>query len=110
MSDLDRRSADRRSSDRRLTDRRIADGRQNANGIALVHGERRSGMDRRSSDRRGSPERRVPLQTPADQVRWAIDLVARVAESGEMGEAELRALDAAIVRLRFALERLAKSA
>lgn len=105
MSDLDRRSSDRRSSDRRSTERRA-----NANGMSLVHGERRAGPDRRVSDRRGSPERRVPLQTPADQVQWAIDLVARVAESGEMGEAELRALDAAIVRLRFALERLAKSA
>lgn len=105
MSDLDRRGTDRRSTDRRSAERRAK-----ANGMALVHGERRSGMDRRSSDRRGSPERRVPLQTPADHVRWAIDLVARVAESGEMGDAELRALDAAIVRLRFALERLAKSA
>ena len=94
MSDLDRRSSDRRLNDRRISDRSLT-----------VHSERRSGVDRR-----GSPERRVPLQTPADHVQWAIDLVARVAESGEMGDAELRALDAAIVRLRFALDRLAKSA
>jgi hypothetical protein len=97
VPDLERRGPE----ERRAGDRRSGAERHGAAGaLALVHGERRSGSERRSGR-----ERRVP-QTPAEHVRRAIDLVARVAEAGDLGEEELRALDSAIVRLRFAVTRL----
>lgn len=106
---IDRRHrTDRRTGpDRRSgTDRRSPDARPEDSPFLYIHGERRSGHDRREgSDRRSGLDRRAP-ETPQDQIRRALDLVAFVAESTELTDEERRALDSAIMRLRFALDRL----
>lgn len=99
----DRRTgADRRSGvDRRSPDDPDAP-------LRYVGPERRSGTDRRrSNDRRSGQDRRAN-QTPQDQIHRALDLVAYVAESTDLPDAERRALDSAILRLRFALDRLTR--
>jgi hypothetical protein len=87
--------ADRRTrADRRATAR--GDRRQVA---VLVPAERRSGQDRR-----GGAERRTP-ESVAEHIRNALQLLTNVAESGTLDEESLRDLDAAMFRLRFALDR-----
>jgi hypothetical protein len=107
--DLDRRHAsDRRTGqDRRSgTDRRSAERAPEDSPLFYVHGERRSGTDRRESrDRRTGADRRG-AQSPRDQISRALDLVAYVAESSDLPDEERRALDGAIMRLRFALAHL----
>lgn len=79
--------------------------------------ERRSGGDqraaraavpveRRKSQRRTGVERRLAMQSAAFQLRAALDLLARVAESGTLSDDDRRALDTAMLRLRFAVERM----
>lgn len=104
-----RRRADRRTGhDRRSgAERRSPESQPEDSPFLYVHGERRSGHDRREGgDRRSGLDRRAP-ETPQDQIRRALDLVAFVAESTELPDDERRALDSAIMRLRFALDRLA---
>jgi hypothetical protein len=103
-----RRGQDRRGGhDRRTgTDRRAAEPRPEDAPLRYVDGERRSGGDRRQGrDRRSGLDRRAP-ETPREQISRALDLVAYVAESTELTDAERRALDTAIMRLRFTLARL----
>lgn len=85
---LDRRDADRRSE---------ADQR-----AELVPVE----AERRKSDRRQGIERRLALQSAAGQVQIAIGLLLQVAEAGALNDELRRALDTAMLRLRFALERM----
>jgi hypothetical protein len=104
--DLDRRGADRRSGH----DRRVGPDRRKAvpddNALQYVGPERRSGKDRRQyRDRRSGLDRRDE-GSPREQIVRALDLVAYVAESSDLAEEERRALDSAILRLRFALARL----
>jgi hypothetical protein len=76
--------------------------------------DRRSGVDesaeatgeRRNSERRAGIERRLALQSAADQMETAIGLLMRIAESGALSDEDLRLLDTAMLRLRFAAERL----
>lgn len=71
--------------------------------------ERRSGAERRQiGDRRSSIERRLSLQSAVDQIHGALKLLTRVAESeaGRLNEEQRRELEGAMLRLRFALERL----
>jgi len=107
--DLDRRHADDRRTgrDRRTgADRRTAEPQPEDSPLLYVHGERRSGADRRQSrDRRSGVDRRA-TQSPRDQISHALDLVAYVAESSDLPDEERRALDGAIMRLRFALAHL----
>lgn len=107
--DLDRRHAtDRRASHDRRTgvDRRAAEPRPEDSPLLYVHGERRSGADRRQNrDRRTGFDRRA-AQSPREQISHALDLVAHVAESSDLADEERRALDGAIMRLRFALAHL----
>ena len=109
--DIDRRhrSDRRRGLDRRSgTDRRSSEAQPEDSPFLYVHGERRSGTDRREGgDRRSGLDRRGP-ETPQDQISRALDLVAYVAESTELPDEERRALDSAIMRLRFALDRLTR--
>lgn len=103
-----RRRADRRTGhDRRSgAERRSPESQPEDSPFLYVHGERRSGHDRREGgDRRSGLDRRGP-ETPQDQIRRALDLVAFVAESTDLPDDERRALDSAIMRLRFALDRL----
>jgi len=62
--------------------------------------ERRQVVDRRAADRRLSP------LTPREQLATALDLLARVAEEGDLDEPGLRVLDGAVLRVRAALDRL----
>ena len=88
--------------DRRgVTDRRtVADRRQV---VRVVVEERRSG-----GDRRGAAERRSS-DGPGEHIRNALQLLTNVAESGTLDEASLRDLDAAMFRLRFALDRIERA-
>lgn len=105
--DLDRRDADRRTGPDRRTghDRRAAEPSLD-DALRYVGPERRSGTDRRQKrDRRSGRDRRDD-GSPREQIARALDLVAYVAESSDLAEEERRALDSAILRLRFALARL----
>lgn len=106
--DLSVPEPDRRDrSDRRLLiDRRSGvDRRQSQAGMP--------GMDRRARDdrrvvgeRRAFLERRLSLQSAGDQIRGALKLITTAIDSGTIPEKQRRGLDAAMLRLRFALERL----
>jgi hypothetical protein len=90
--ELDRRGlADRRS---------LSERRSGAEERAEAAGERRK------SERRAGMERRLALQSAAGQMHTAIGLLMRIAESGTLSDEDLRLLDTAILRLRFAAERL----
>lgn len=76
-------------------------------------GERRSGTassvaaDRRSGgDRRAQLERRMALQSAEAQIHGALKLLTTLAEDAKIGDHERRGLEAAMLRLRFALERM----
>jgi hypothetical protein len=87
------------AADRRQREDRRS-GRDRRQTVAPVPLERRSGTERRSSgERRAAP-------SVADQLRSALTLLTNVAESGTLDEPSLRDLDAAMFRLRFALDRL----
>src|SRR5437879_4170376 len=68
--------------------------------VTVVVEERRSGVERRAQ-----PERRSP-ESAGEHIRNALQLLTNVAESGTLDEESLRDLDAAMFRLRFALDRL----
>ena len=61
---------------------------------------------RRKSERRTGIERRLSIQSASDQIRGALRLLTRVVEMGAVTEQELRTLESAMLRLRFALDRL----
>lgn len=101
----DRRApADRRSGiERRNGDRRRT--------LTLVSVERRSGEERRqhagrrATGRRGGQERRGQ-ESAAEHIRNALQLITEVADATELDDEHRRDLDAALFRLRFALDRL----
>jgi len=66
----------------------------------VVVEERRSGAERRAL-----PERRAP-ESAVEHIRNALLLLTNVAESGTLDDDSLRDLDAAMFRLRFALDGL----
>jgi hypothetical protein len=71
--------------------------------------DRRSGAERRKiGARRSAVERRLSLQSAMDQIHGALKLLTLVAESepGRLNEEQRRELEGAMLRLRFALERL----
>lgn len=103
-----RRAADRRTGRDRRTgpDRRAAEPQPEDSPLRYVGPERRSGTDRRhEQDRRSGLDRR-DSRSPRDQISRALDLVAYVAESSDLADEDRRALDGAILRLRFALSHL----
>lgn len=73
---------------RREADRRIKD--------APVEGERRSGSDRR-----------LLLESAAGQMQTVLGLLTLMAESRSLSDENRRLLDTAMLRLRFAVERMA---
>jgi hypothetical protein len=87
-------------ADRRLLaqDRRAGGDRRRV--VTVVVEERRSGVERRAPTQRRGPE------SAAEHIRNALQLLTNVAESGTLDEESLRDLDAAMFRLRFALDRL----
>jgi hypothetical protein len=82
---------------RRVVDRRAAAERREA--TQLVPVERRAGSDRRSGAERRAAE------SVSQLIRSALELLTSVAEAGTLDEDSLRDLDAAMFRLRFALDR-----
>lgn len=101
-SEADRRAledGDRRSG----ADRRLGKGRRGFF-LRLLRGERRQ-----RDDRRHTTDRRSPRQTATDLVRSAFELVTAVCGSPDAGldDAARQQLDSAMLRLKFALERLA---
>ncbi|OLC01868.1 MAG: hypothetical protein AUH46_07485 [Gemmatimonadetes bacterium 13_1_40CM_70_15] len=71
--------------------------------------QRRGGADRRQvGERRSAIERRLSLQSAVDQIHGALKLLTQVAESEAttLSEEQRRELEGAMLRLRFALERL----
>jgi hypothetical protein len=61
---------------------------------------------RRISERRAGIERRLSILSAGDQIHAALRLLTRVVEMGAVTEQELRTLESAMLRLRFALDRL----
>jgi len=88
----------RRSEERRaLLDRRLG----------IERAQRRPDSDRRfNGDRRSGQERRLAILSAGDQIREALRLLTRVIENGSTAENEQRTLEGAMLRLRFALDRL----
>jgi hypothetical protein len=99
------RSSDRRSGiERRVGDRRLV--------LLPVEGERRQEPDRRAGverrlrgDRRLGPTR-IAQETAAEHLRNALLLLGHVTDVGELDEETRRLLDAALLRVRFALDRV----
>ena len=87
---------------RRLSDRRTVLDRR--------AGGPRSGqqpaVERRNGERRTGQERRLSILSAEDQIDEAVRLLAQVVETGSLPDEERRSLEAAMVRLRFALDRL----
>jgi hypothetical protein len=96
----DRRTAAER---RAVTERRKADRRQR---MMLVTVERRSGKDRRGSAERRSVAERRAEESAIEHLRHAFQLIARVADADQLDDEHRRDLDAALFRLRFAMDRL----
>ncbi|HEY6059602.1 MAG TPA: hypothetical protein VIV10_03370 [Gemmatimonadales bacterium] len=87
---------------RRLTDRRtVLDRRSNA-----PRPGQQPAVERRSGERRTGQERRLSILSAEDQIAEAVRLLTRVVETGSLPDDERRSLEAAMVRLRFALDRL----
>jgi hypothetical protein len=63
-------------------------------------------VERRSGERRTGQERRLSILSAGDQIDEALRLLTRVVETGSLPDEERRSLEAAMVRLRFALDRL----
>ena len=97
----------RESTDRRLLiDRRSGVDRRQHNAGGIPFGERRIDDRRAGAERRAFRERRLELQSAGDQIRGALKLMTLAIESGTIAERDRRTLDAAMLRLRFALERI----
>jgi hypothetical protein len=95
MSPTDRRS---RPDRRVVTDRRAAADAKAAE--PAPSGERRSRSARRSGvERRGR-------ETVEEHLRNALQLLSNIAETGSLDDEARRDLDAAMFRLRFAVDRL----
>jgi hypothetical protein len=88
----------RRSHERRrILDRRSGTPRDEP----LEHADRRWNEERRSGS-----ERRLSIMSAEDQIHEALRLLTRVIDAGHTRDEERRSLEGAMVRLRFALDRL----
>ncbi len=92
----------RREGDRRSRERR--------EGLLLLPDVARPDSDRRWNPERRSVFERRGQETVGEHIRNALQLIAHVADSGELDDEHRRDLDAALFRLRFALDRLAQGA
>lgn len=90
---------------RRLNDRRtVLDRRSSAPRTG-----QQPAVERRSGERRTGQERRLSILSAEDQIDEAVRLLTRVVETGSLPDEERRSLEAAMVRLRFALDRLERA-
>jgi hypothetical protein len=92
----------RQVPDRRGTQGEAGGGERRSETEADVPVDRRSGAERRKIGARRS------VQSAMDQIHGALKLLTLVAESeaGRLNEEQRRELEGAMLRLRFALERL----
>jgi hypothetical protein len=74
--------------------------------MAIEAAESRVTERRRNGERRLGVERRLATMSAGDQIHEALRLLTRVIESGAVAEGEIRSLDAAVLRLRVALDQL----
>ena len=87
--------------DRRRSDERRALERRGGLAAQRAASERRSTLDRRSG-----LERRLSILSAEGQIHEALRLLTQVIERGAIPDDEQRGLESAMVRLRFALDRL----
>ena len=104
---------ERRDSEERrwALDRRSGEERRNSGLTPEGSGqpfERRLGDRRSGGERRALLERRLALHSAEDQIRGALKLLTQVADGrgAMLGDQQRRSLEAAMLRLRFALERM----
>jgi hypothetical protein len=87
---------DRRgSNDRRVLDRRVT-----------IRGDRPVAERRTNGERRTGLERRLAILSAEGQIREALRLLTEVIDRGAARDDEQRSLESALVRLRYALDRL----
>lgn len=73
---------------------------------------RRRGADRRVKnvpvevERRSGVDRRMVLESASSQIHAVLELLTQIADSGSLRDDNRRLLDTALLRLRFALERM----
>lgn len=73
----------------------------------MARTRRQPESDRRiNGDRRSGQERRLAILSAEDQIRESLRLLTLLVEEGNPGETEQRRLESAMLRLRFALDRL----
>lgn len=91
---------------RRRLDRRTALDRR----AGVVRPEKAPTGERRiNGDRRSGSERRLSILSAEDQIREALRLLTQLVERDLAMDEDRRTLEGAMVRLRFALERLEES-
>jgi hypothetical protein len=100
MTDHRDRGPDRRA---RLERRSGEDRRGDRKPVAV---ERRKGGDRRRTERRKGIDRRLALQSGTQQMQTALGLLMKLAQSKTLSDEDRRLLDTAMLRLRFATERM----
>jgi hypothetical protein len=74
--------------------------------MSVERAEAQAEERRRNGERRLGVERRFAELSAGDQIRETLRLLTRVIESGTVAEQEIRSLDAAVLRLRVALDQL----
>lgn len=73
---------------------------------------RRRGADRRVKnvpvdvERRSGIDRRMVMESASSQIHAVLELLTQIADSGALRDDNRRLLDTALLRLRFALERM----
>jgi len=73
---------------------------------------RRRGEDRRVKnvpvdvERRSGIDRRMVMESASSQIHAVLELLTQIADSGALRDDNRRLLDTALLRLRFALERM----
>jgi hypothetical protein len=100
MTDHRDRGADRRARLERRS------GRERRGDDKPVAVERRKGGDRRRTERRKGLDRRLAVQSGAQQMQTALGLLMKLAQSKSLSDDDRRLLDTAMLRLRFATERM----
>ena len=80
--------------------------------MTVANRRRAGGGDRRVKDvpveveRRSGIDRRVQMQSASAQVHAVLELLTQIADSGSLRDDTRRLLDTAMLRLRFAIERM----
>jgi hypothetical protein len=88
------------------SERRAANDRRVLNRRVSIRGERAASERRNTGDRRTGLERRLAILSAEGQIREALRLLTEVIDRGAAPDDEQRSLESAMVRLRYALDRL----